>query len=174
MPFGLVKFAFSLARISLPHKQLIHLPLGLLHSHKQEEKGFALLQIGWRVLYETAFLLGCNLQPEVGRGDMGDGCMPVPLPNAVGCGDICTGSRIRWIVPMGSREVRALGRAPRGQLISSAGPRPQDTLCDGDSPCVRCARFGPRYSQGLNTELQVPVCAARPTLISKVKSSPAY
>lgn len=50
MPFGLVKFAFSLARISLPHKQPIHLPLGLLHSHEQEEKGFALLQIGWRVL----------------------------------------------------------------------------------------------------------------------------
>lgn len=36
MPFGLRKFAFSRARISLPNKQLMHLPLGLLHSREQE------------------------------------------------------------------------------------------------------------------------------------------
>jgi len=30
VPFGLDKVAFSLARISLLHKQLMHLPLGLL------------------------------------------------------------------------------------------------------------------------------------------------
>lgn len=41
MPFGSAKFAFSLASISLPHKQLMHLPPGLLHSREQEEKGFA-------------------------------------------------------------------------------------------------------------------------------------
>lgn len=64
MPFGLRKFAFTLARISLLNKQLMHLPLGLLHSHEQEEKGFGLSQIGWRVVYETALFLGysCNLK----------------------------------------------------------------------------------------------------------------
>lgn len=80
MPSGFAEFAFTLARISLLHKQLMHLPLGLLHSHEQEKKGFALLQIEWRVLYEIAFLLGQNLQSDVGHGEMGGGCMPVPVP----------------------------------------------------------------------------------------------
>lgn len=78
MPLGFAEFAFSLARISLLHKQLMHLSLGLLHSHEQEKKGFALSQIRWRVLYEIAFLLGHNLQSDVGHGEMGGRCMPVP------------------------------------------------------------------------------------------------
>lgn len=71
MPFGLRKFAFSRARISLPNKQLMHLPLGLLHSHEQEEKGSGLSQIRWRVLYETVLLRGCSLRSEMRHGEMG-------------------------------------------------------------------------------------------------------
>lgn len=54
------------------------MPPGLLQSHEQEEKGFALSQIGWRALYKTAFSLGCNLRPDVWHGEMGGGGMPVP------------------------------------------------------------------------------------------------
>lgn len=61
VPFGLTKFASSLSRISVLHKQLMHSPQGLLPRHDHEEKGFALSQTGWKDLHRTVFPLECNL-----------------------------------------------------------------------------------------------------------------
>lgn len=96
-------------------------------------------------------------------------------------------SPMQWAVRTSAQDPGANGLSARGpawgpqseslspgeQLIDSAGLQPQDVLCDGDSPCMSCARLAqdPHYNQGLNTQLQAPACTARSTLISKVESS---
>lgn len=56
------------------------------------------------------------------------------------------------------------------QAIGSAGPQHQDTPCDEESHCVRCARLVPRphYSQGSNTQTAGTCLHHKASLKSKV------